>query len=481
MSLLKMDYNLYSELKSLTNNNPVNLFNERGEFSEVVPGSSFKYIVPPGLFSSITIKTNLIFESSSHNKITTGYDSSNAPTLYPLQRKVVSTVFSTIRKMISEKRPIYITLHLACGFGKTITTCHLISSHCRKTVICVPNKLLIHQWKVQVEAFGLDHVISVDGVTRLLKEKLSSNNPDVLIIVSRHLINDEFCKHIHKYYDVFILDESHTYNLMNNTAVTKFLAYYPPSICYFLTATPRQSNRIYNNNVINVIKLSNLKKTLKVIDNFFEPYSNDSIRQMVKKLDKVSNKYHVYTEKLLSIDTPRNNLIIDTVIKEFRSESINRVLIVTKLRDHMILFYKKLSEIFGTDIVFLGDAQNKSTPETVKSIKQLNRFIFISTLFYSGTGLDIPNLDSLFICSAVINNMQIEQLFGRVCRETEVLDRTAYVFPNTSIREIKYTVGNFIQRVISLATDKLGFTQEGNTCKGRVEHALHKVFSEQNH
>ncbi|AEN03711.1 DNA helicase [Yokapox virus] len=479
MSLLKIDYNLYTELKSLTGNSIVNLFNENGEFGEVMV-SSFKYIIPNGLFSSMNIKTNLVFETSTCNKITNKVDSTKSPKLYPLQYKVVSFVFSTIRKLILEKRPIYITLHLSCGFGKTITTCHLIASHCRKTVICVPNKLLIHQWKTQVEAFGLDHVISIDGVTRLLKDKLSSNVPDILIIVSRHLTNDEFCKYINTHYDIFILDESHTYNLMNNTSVTKFLSYYPPKVCYFLTATPRQSNRIYNNNVINVIKLSNLKKILKIINSFFEPYSNDNIRQMVKKLDSVCNKYHVYTEKLLSIDKYRNNLIIDTVINDFNSGSINRILIVTKLRDHMIMFYEKLLDIFGSDIVFLGDAQNKNTPDIVKSIKELDRFIFVSTLFYSGTGLDIPSLDSLFISSAVINNIQIEQLFGRVCRETELLNRTVYVFPNTSIKEIKYTVGNFIQRIISLAIDKLGFIQDCNP-SNRVEHALCKVFSGQNH
>ncbi|AUL80594.1 DNA helicase [Vaccinia virus] len=84
----------------------------------------------------------------------------------------------------------------------------------------------------------------------------------------------------------------------------------------------------------------------------------------------------------------------------------------------MVLFYKQLLDLFGPEVVFIGDAQNRRTPDMAKTIKELNRFIFVSTLFYSGTGLDIPSLDSLFICSAVINNMQIEQLLGRVCRGT---------------------------------------------------------------
>lgn len=213
---------------------------------------------------------------------------------------------------------------------------------------------------------------------------------------------------------------------------------------------------------------------------------------MIKRLDGPSNKYHIYTEKLLSVDEPRNQLILDTLVEEFKSGTINRILVITKLREHMVFFYKRLLDLFGSEVVFIGDAQNRRTPDMVKSIKELNRFIFVSTLFYSGTGLDIPSLDSLFICSAVINNMQIEQLLGRVCRETELLDRTVYVFPNTSIKEIKYMIGNFVQRIISLSVDKLGFKQESYrkhqesdptsacTTSSREERVLNRIFNSQN-
>ncbi|AEY73184.1 DNA helicase [Vaccinia virus] len=492
MSLLKMEYNLYAELKKMTCGQPLSLFNEDGDFVEVEPGSSFKFLIPKGFYASPSVKTSLVFETltTTDNKITS-INPTNAPKLYPLQRKVVSEVVSNMRKMIESKRPLYITLHLACGFGKTITTCYLMATHGRKTVICVPNKMLIHQWKTQVEAVGLEHKISIDGVSSLLKE-LKTQSPDVLIVVSRHLTNDAFCKYINKHYDLFILDESHTYNLMNNTAVTRFLAYYPPMMCYFLTATPRPSNRIYCNSIINIAKLSDLKKTIYAVDSFFEPYSTDNIRHMIKRLDGPSNKYHIYTEKLLSVDEPRNQLILNTLVEEFKSGTINRILVITKLREHMVLFYKRLLDLFGPEVVFIGDAQNRRTPDMVKSIKELNRFIFVSTLFYSGTGLDIPSLDSLFICSAVINNMQIEQLLGRVCRETELLDRTVYVFPSTSIKEIKYMIGNFVQRIISLSVDKLGFKQKSYrkhqesdptsacTTSSREERVLNRIFNSQN-
>lgn len=146
MSLLKMEYNLYAELKKMTCGQTISLFNEDGDFVEVEPGSSFKFLIPKGFYSSPCVKTSLVFKTltTTDNKITS-INPTNAPKLYPLQRKVVSEVVSNMRKMIELKRPLYITLHLACGFGKTITTCYLMTTHGRKTIICVPNKMLIHQ------------------------------------------------------------------------------------------------------------------------------------------------------------------------------------------------------------------------------------------------------------------------------------------------------------------------------------------------
>ncbi|AAR07466.1 110R [Yaba monkey tumor virus] len=469
----EIDYKLYTELRKIAGNS-LFLFNEDGDFVEVVSNSSFKFLLPVGLFSSMDIPLKKPIECNTDNDIE---HSKNVvmPNLYPFQERVASEVLSSIKKKVELKRPMYVTLHLACGFGKTITTCYLLSVHKKKAVICLPNKMLINQWKRAIESININHLVSVDGVGNLLKE-LVKKPADILIIVSRHLSNKEFCKKIHVDYDVFVLDESHMYNLMNNSTVTRFLTYYPPKICYFLTATPRRVNRIYCNDVINVSNSSDLKKYIKIVEFFFETYSSDTIRQMVKKLNTNYNKYHMYTEKILAEDVPRNKLILDTIIYDFEKMIVNRLIIVTKLRKHMMFFYTNLIEKFGSDIVYLGDAKNKNISDIVKKIKSINRFIFISTTNYSGTGLDVPTLDSLVICSAVMNSMQIEQILGRICRYSISKTRTVIVFPNTSIKEIKHMIGFFTQKIITLAIEKLGFKKidkKGN----KQEFALCKAFN----
>ncbi|QQG31597.1 DNA helicase [Swinepox virus] len=473
-----IDYNLYKEIKKVISTNQLFLFNYKKEFVEVPLESSMKFLIPPGLFSS-TIPLIYPFE----NNTTINYTRTASiilPELYPIQKRVVSEVIRSMRKKILEKRPLYITLHLACGFGKTITASYLIAMHKRRTIICLPNKMLASQWKHVIESTKLSYIVSLDGVQQLMKI-LMTESADVLIIINRHLTNEDFCKKIYTDYDTFILDESHMYNLMNNTAVTRFLTFYPPRICYFLTATPRSYNRIYCNDVINVLKYSELKKTIKVIDYFFDQYSSESIRNMVKKVNHTDNKYHVYTEKILSEDRKRNELIVDTIISEFNSDTIKRVIIVTKLRKHMLFFYDKLVQEFNNDLVYIGDAKNKSTPDIVKNIRERDKFIFISTVHYAGTGLDIPSLDSLFICCAVMNTIQIEQLFGRICRDYMHQNRTVYLFPSTSIKEIKHLIGFFTQKIITVAIEKLGFIKDTVDKGHKEELALFRAFNVQNH
>ncbi|CAC21348.1 110R protein [Yaba-like disease virus] len=474
----EIDYKLYTELKKIAGNS-LFLFNENGDFTEVVLNSSFKFLVPIGFFSSIDIPLKKPIEYKNNNNNIEHSKNIILPNLYPFQKHVVSEVLLSMEKKNKHKRPTYITLHLACGFGKTITSCYLLSLHKKKAVICLPNKMLINQWKRAIESINMDHIVSVDGVSNLLKEMVKKT-ADILIIVSRHLLNEEFCKKIYLNYDIFILDESHMYNLMNNSAVTKFLTYYPPKVCYFLTATPRKVNRIYCNDIINVSNSLELKKYIKIVEFFFETYSSDTIKQMVKKLNTNYNKYHMYTEKILAEDVPRNELILDTIIYDFNKMLINRLIIVTKLRKHMMFFYDRLSEKFGLDVVYLGDAKNKNISDIVKKIKSIDRFIFISTTNYSGTGLDVPTLDSLVICSAVMNSMQIEQILGRICRSSVSKTRTVIVFPNTSIKEIKHMVGFFTQKIITLAIEKLNFKKIEKKGK-KKELALCKAFNLQTH
>ncbi|ANS71197.1 DNA helicase transcript release factor [Pteropox virus] len=463
---------LYTYIKKISGSQPLFLFNSDNNHVEVFPNSSFKFLVPAGLFSSYRVMLRDELKYPIANNPMTNEKDLSLPNLYPLQQLVVDKVVAAMKRKEEEHRPKYITLHLKCGFGKTVTACYLMAKERKRTVICVPNKMLIPQWKTAVELTKANYMISVHGVSKLLLEK---STPDVLIVVSRHFANEEFCNLVYSNYDVVIVDESHTYNLMNNSAMTRYLAFYPPPICYFLTATPRQSNRIYCNDIINVEKESSLNKTIKIIDCYFKPFSNEKIRNLSTKLNSTYNKYHVFTEKILTEDVHRNKLIIKTLVEEYTSRKINRIMIITKLRAHMLMFYNELVKKFRNDVV-LGDAQNRKTPEIVNGLRSKDRFIFISTLYYAGTGLDLPSLDSLFVGVAVMNNMHMEQLLGRVCRETTLTDRTVYVFPTTSIREIKSVVDNYVQRLISLALD-LGFVQLNTDKPCKEETALKLAFS----
>ncbi|AUD40291.1 DNA helicase [Flamingopox virus FGPVKD09] len=451
-----IDDKLYSSLRKLVGYSPLYLFNDKGNFVEVVKNSEFRFLIPPGYFSNSNVPLYGLMFSYGRNWMK-DKQKIILPELYPIQRRVIEEIILQFSRKCKEKRPLYTTLHLACGFGKTVTASYLIGTHKKNAVVSVPNKLILKQWENAISSLKVSYYVSYEGVSKLLKV-LSSKSFSILVVVDKHFSNKEFCEFVYENYDVFILDEAHIYNLMNESIMTSFLCYYPPKICYFLTATPRQQNAVYCNSIINFIKFSPLQKILYVIRELYNEYTNPSIRAHVSQLQTTANKYHLYTEKALAEDIHRNKTIVDKIIETFKTNQGNRILVITKLRNHMIMIYNDLRKVLS-DKVYLGDAQKKSTTDMIKELRTMDKFILVSTLHYAGTGLDIPNLDSLFICNTVMNSMQSEQVMGRICRDTgSSPTRSIYLFINTSIKEIKSLVGVFTQRFAQQAT-KLGFRE----------------------
>uniref|UniRef100_A0AAU7E0X4 DNA helicase n=1 Tax=Rousettus bat poxvirus TaxID=3141933 RepID=A0AAU7E0X4_9POXV len=471
---MTIDDKLYAELRKLVGAQPLCLFNSRGDFVEVYRRSEFKFVVPVGFFAGAGVDMRgRSFPPGDANAMVDAAGLS-LPSLYPIQKQVLAELRASIRARTREHRPLYTTLHLACGFGKTVMTSYLIGMHRRRAVVCVPNKMLLSQWRDALAKLNVSCYVSSEGVARLLRV-LRDASYNVLVVVNKHFANERFCRLVRDKYDVFVLDESHTYNLMNLTAMTRFLSFYPPRICYFLTATPRAANRVYSNCVINITKFSTLTKEVRVCAPFFQPYSTPRVREFVAKLDSPGNKYHIFTEKALAEDAPRNAAIVATLADAFRQRASNRIIVITKLRAHMVALFEALSAALGRDYVFLGDAQSRHVAEIVAELRKMERFVFVSTLFYAGTGLDIPSLDALAPCHAVMNSMQAEQLIGRICRETEHPHRVLYVFPTTGVTAIKNIVGLFVQRLVNLATQKLGFAHVPplKACGGEsARHAL---------
>ncbi|QLI57602.1 DNA helicase [Orf virus] len=477
---VQVDDKLYAYLKKLAGRGrPLCLFRDNGEFVEVFAGSAFRFVLPVGLFADLRVRTRgVAFPKLRDSARMRGVrvDAHTLPSLYPNQRIVVDEVLAARDQLLAAGRAVYVTLHLACGFGKTLTACHLIATHGRRAVVCVPNRMLVPQWRAAVAELRVPFAVSCDGAASLLRSG-ELDRAMVAIVVSRHFANDDFCRAVSRQFDVLVLDESHTYNLMNNTAVSRFLTKYPPPMCFFLTATPRTANRIYCNRVVNVSVVSRLTKVVRVVDAFFEPYITPKIRTLERSLEGPQNKYHVFTEKILGEDVHRNKLIVDTVVAAMAAGEARRVLVLTKLREHMVGLHAALRERLGAETVFLGDAKNKKTPEVTRALRDKDRFVLVSTVFFSGTGLDLPNLDALAVAAAVLNRMVMEQMIGRVCRESHANTRTLFVFPDSSVRAIRDTVSAFAQRLVALAVDGLGFVRERAAAGAKNEPALYSAIS----
>ncbi|ABJ09032.1 DNA helicase [Nile crocodilepox virus] len=449
-----IDDKLYSAIRSLIGIKELYLFNSDGDFVEVHKRSGFRFLIPVGYYTSLAVPADREYDYGDNDLPPD--QRPRLPELRPAQRRVVAEIARLEKLKRLERRPLYTLLHLACGFGKTVTASFLIGSHAKRAVVVLPNKLLSAQWEEVVARLGVPYAASYEGVSKLLP-RLRDRDYAVLLVIDRHFTNKEFCRLVHERYDVFVLDESHTYDLMRNTAMTRFLTFYPPRIAYFLTATPRQSNALFCNERVNVTVASSLRRHLRVVKEYYcREYRTPKMAAYLARLDSPANKYHVITEKAIAEDRYRNETIVKTLAEHYAAGSVDAVLVITRTREHMFRLRDGIAALVDPASVFVGDAEKRETAETLQALQTRERFVLVSTLSYSGTGMNLPGLDALFYTVAVSNSRNIEQALGRILRDGPRKDRYLFVFPVTSVRRLAGCLEGHTARVEHVAR-QLGF------------------------
>ena len=154
--------------------------------------SNFEVDIPSRLYDYVPYEK---FISTSNKEFELTQEEKNQiilPELFTYQQEYVNKIEETITRLKDERRPIYVTLNLPCGYGKTILSIYNILKDEKKAIICVPNKSLAKQWSLELSARGARHVSSTNGAKYLLK--ILDKPPNILIIISKHLKNRELCK-----------------------------------------------------------------------------------------------------------------------------------------------------------------------------------------------------------------------------------------------------------------------------------------------
>jgi superfamily II DNA or RNA helicase len=211
-------------------------------------------------------------------------------------------------------------------------------------------------------------------------------------------------------FGLIIIDECHHIPAKSfREAIVQLNTYY----LYGLTATPKRKNNdekliyVYIGNIIQEVKQNEYlaRKNIRTEINIRET-------ELFAPFDYKIDKYETIS-RILIHDTQRNSMILEDIGKN--ADRFKTILILSERKSHVDILNLYLKDKYET-ITIHGDDSESSRKSKIEQIKQGHFKIVISTGQYFGEGIDINNLDCLFIVYPFAFEGKLIQYIGRIQR-----------------------------------------------------------------
>ncbi len=286
-------------------------------------------------------------------------------------------------------------LCLPCGYGKTATGLAIACSLKRKTLIVVHKEFLANQWRERIEQFCPTSTVGL-----IQGDTWDVDGHNFVIAMIQTLYIREHSPDQFKMFGMVIVDEAHH---IGAPAFSKTMFKLSPEYTLGLTATPERKDGLtcllywFLGNIFYETSSSQHQLTLKKIDFDHESFRSGPI---LNKFGKVSMAHMV--NHLVEIPE-RNELILKHIRDSVKRG--RRVLLLSDRRGHCEWLYEKLGPAVSG--LYLGGM--KQEEHEAASRKQ----VIIATFTLAYEGLDIPELDTLFL---VTPHSDVKQAMGRIMR-----------------------------------------------------------------
>jgi superfamily II DNA or RNA helicase len=292
------------------------------------------------------------------------------------------------------------------GTGKTIIALQIIASKKQPALILVHRKQLLDQWIERIQSF-LKIPKKEIGQIGNQKDKIGKQ---ITIAMIQTLARREKFEDIANRFGTIIIDECHHIPAKSfREAIVKFNTFY----LYGLTATPQRKNNdqklifVYIGNILHqlnqheFLKENNIRTEINITETgLFAPFD-----YKVDNYETISN--------ILIHDTNRNSLILNDIEKNI--SRFKSILVLSERKAHVELLNLYLKDQYET-ITIHGDDSAASRKSKMEQIKQGHFKIIISTGQYFGEGIDLSNLECLFIVYPFAFHGKLIQYIGRIQR-----------------------------------------------------------------
>jgi len=292
------------------------------------------------------------------------------------------------------------------GSGKTIIGLEIIAQKRQPALIIVHRQQLFDQWMERIQSFLK---IPKHEIGQIGNQKFKVGKEITVAMIQSLTRSDEISK-ITNSFGTIIVDECHHIPAKSfREAIVNFNSFY----LYGLTATPKRKN---NDEKLIYVYIGNILYNAEQIEQIQQNKSKAEINiretNLYAPFDYKIDKYETIS-RILIHDTQRNSLIIDDLEKNVGR--FKTVLVLTERKAHVDILNLYLKDKFET-IIIHGDDSEKSRKSKLEQLKQGQYKIVISTGQFFGEGVDVDNLECLFIVYPFAFEGKLVQYIGRIQR-----------------------------------------------------------------
>ena len=402
--------------------------------------------LPRGLYGTIAKlfeSIDIPFEVEDHRTAGTGLKASLNKELRPYQEEAVAITRKTDLGIIAA----------ATGSGKTLIALAIIAEKNERTLIIVSSKALIEQWRKAIEESLIiettpEAVQSKRGrkprstIIGTLEGSRGNQLKGVIDIATIQCLSshtDKDGKSIASRYGLIIVDECHHIAADKSREVLKHMS---ARYVYGLSATPKRADGleqiVYSEcgDVLFTYEASKLAYSRGIAQYFILRFLPTAIPD--------GNSRISFTETLNHIaDDEDRNSSISADIKEAYTEG-RHILILTRRVEQNNMIGKYLIKKDIPHIILSSSMKQKEINGILQKLRSSDEHtVLIATDKLLGEGVDIPNLDTLFLASPFMQESAIQQYAGRIAREAEgkkntlIYDYVDFLLPRLSYMYLK--------------------------------------------
>jgi superfamily II DNA or RNA helicase len=289
--------------------------------------------------------------------------------------------------------------------GKTVMWLWLMAHFKQKTLIIVHRQQLFDQWIERIQSFLW--IMKKDiGQIKAGKKTIWSHITIAMMQTISKMNPIEIAEYQHVF-GLILVDECH--HIPAKTFRETIRLFYPYYL-FGLTATPKRKHN--DESLIYVHIWPILVEVNKEVN-------SDLAHNIIIKQSKLQVPFdyridnYATVSKILIFDTARNQIIIESTLKEIQQK--RRVLILSERKEHvdtLALYLKWSCEV----ITLTGDDSTRSRDLKLQQIKSNNFQVLLSTWQLLWEGRDIDNLDVLFLVYPFSFEGKLIQYLGRLQR-----------------------------------------------------------------